>query len=386
MTSFFIVDNVCTPYKLILHRVDRFLKANGWCSAPAQDGSDVIIVGACGAFHSLEEEAVRLIREARDKKAKVVVFGCLPRISPQLVNDCSPDMIIPSPLWENFESLIKNPTVPLKEINEADSFRSEADYRLYDPGKRFVLIQTGCSSECSYCPHKLGIGELKSRPYKEIIRQIENLAREGVHTVVLHGNDTGSYGTDLGEIRYPELLKSVLEYPLDVHLAQVNADWAYQYRDVLFPLLWNKKIREFQLLVQATSERLLEHMGRKPVVKKLFPYLKELRRERPDLILRTDVIIGYPSATAEEEEEAVDFAADLFDEVAVHGFELFEHTRIAGMGVDFFPASEIERRVSRAAEALKKNPGILVHRGGQVYQTLVDIEKPKDLLRKMRAR
>lgn len=386
MKKFFIADNVCTPYKLILSRVDRFLQANGWRSVDSQAAADIIIVGSCGAFHSLEEEAVKLIREAKKGHARVIVFGCLPGISPQLVNDCSPDMIIPSPRWENFESLIENPTVPLKEINESDSFRSEADYRLYDPGKRFILIQTGCSSDCSYCPHKLGIGELKSRPYKEIIRQIENLSRERIHTIVLHGNDTGSYGKDLGEVRYPELLEAVVEYPLQVHLAQVNADWVYEYRDVLFLLLKSEKIREFQLLVQATSARLLEHMGRKPVVKKLFPYLKDLRRERPDLILRTDIIIGYPSATTEEEEEAVDFAADLFDEVAVHGFELFEHTRIAGMGVDFYPASEIERRVSRAVETLKKNPGILVHRGGQVYQTLVDIEKPKDSMRRMRAR
>jgi len=386
MTSFFIVDNVCTPYKLILHRVDRFLKANGWYGAPTQPGSDVIIVGACGAFHSLEEEAVRLIREAVETKAKVVVFGCLPGISPQQVRKHSPDLIISSPQWESFEMLVENVTVPLREIGEMDSFRSKEDYRLYDEGKRFILIQTGCSSDCSYCPHKLGIGGLKSRPHREILLQIEELAGKGVHTVVLHGNDTGSYGTDLGEIRYPELLKSVLEYPLDVHLAQINADWAYEYRDALFPLLKNKKVREFQLLVQTTSDRLLEHMGRKPVVKKLLPHLTDLRRERPDLILRTDIMIGYPSATAEEEKETVDFVADLFDEVAVHGFELFEHTRIAGMDVEFYQASEIEMRVSQAAEALKKNPGILVHRGGQVYQTLVDIEKPKDSMRRMRAK
>jgi len=385
MTSFFMVDNVCTPYKLILHRVDCFLKANGWCSASTQAGSDVIIVGACGAFHSLEEEAVGLIREAGKTRAKVVVFGCLPGISPQLVEKHSPDMIISSPQWENFEMLVENVTVPLKEINEMDSFRRKADYRLYDEGKRFVLIQTGCSSDCSYCPHKLGIGELKSRPHGEILRQIEELARQGVHTIVLHGNDTGSYGTDLGGMRYPELLKSVLEFPVNLHLAQINADRAYEYRAVLFPLLRNGKIREFQLLIQATSTRLLEHMGRKPVVKKLFPLLKDLRRERPDLIMRTDIIIGYPSATEEEEKEAVDFVADLFDEVAVHGFELFEHTRIAGMDVEFYRAQEIERRVNSAIDSLKKNPDILIHRGGQVYQTLVDIEKPKDSMRRKRA-
>jgi len=384
MKKYFITDNVCTPYKLILHRIDRFLTANGWIGVNSQDMADTIIVGSCGAFHSLEEEALKLIREAKKGKAEVVVFGCLPGISPQRVYDCSPDMIIPSPLWESIESLIENLTVPLKEINEADSFRSEADYRLYDPGKRFILIQTGCSSDCSYCPHKLGIGELRSRPYDEIIRQIEKLARQGVHTIVLHGNDTGSYGRDLGDLRYPELLEAVIEYPLCVHLAQVNADWVYEYRDKLFPLLRNIKIREFQVLIQTTSDRVLQHMGRKPVVNQLFPLLKDLRGDRPDLILRTDMIVGYPSGTVDEEQATADYVSDLFDEVAVHGFELFEHTRIASMDVDFYSASDIKNRVDSVIERLKKNPDILIHRGGQVYQTLVDIEKPKDLMRRMR--
>lgn len=342
------------------------------------------MVGCCGAFHSLENEALGLVEDAMKYCSEVIVFGCLVRISPEKVSALNPQMVFAAPDWEEMESLVKNPTVQLKSVPEVSEFRLKEEYRLYDPGKQFVLIQTGCSSSCPYCPHKLGIGDLKSRPENEILRQVQELTAKGAHTMILHGNDTGSYGTDLVTSTFPQLVKKVLDISPNIHLTQINADWAYHYREELFPLLRNSRVKDFQVLIQTVSDRLLKLMNRKPVVKSLYKYLKSLKLARKDILLRTDVIIGYPTAAEEEELETLKYVSEIFDEVAVHGFERFPHTRIEKMKLPFYAQDAISRRVEHAVEYLKSFPNILVHRGGQIYQTLVNIEKPKNNLRKIK--
>jgi tRNA A37 methylthiotransferase MiaB len=384
MKKFCIKDNVCTPYKLILNRISGYLEANGWSSVNSFDEADTAIVGTCGAFNSLENESIEFIRQAKDNGGQLVVFGCLPNVSPEKVREFSPDWIIPSSRWEDAERLVDNPMVSMSEIANANEFRLKEEYRLYDSGKQFVLIQTGCSSDCPYCPHKLGIGQLKSRPAEEILRQVTSLKEKGVHTIVLTGNDTGSYGIDMGEMTFPKLLEKVLEISPNIHLSQLNTDWIYEYRRELYPLLMNTKIKEFQVLIQTVSEKVLVLMERKPVVKELGSFLRKLRQQRSDIIFRTDIIIGFPTATPAEEIETLEFVVELFDEVAVHGFERFAHTRIEKMGLSFYCQDEIDRRVETALDFLARYPDMLVHRGGQVYKTLVGIEKPKDNLRRQR--
>ena len=375
---------MCTPYKLILNRMNNFFTANKMGPTAKQDESDVVVIGTCGAFKSLEDEAVGLIKLAKKEMksgSELIVFGCLPGINMPRVKSYSPDRILPSPKWVEIESLIDRPVVPLQDIPAATGFRGKEEYRLYDEGKQFVLLQTGCSANCPFCPHKLGIGGLRSNSPEYILEQVRNFGPD-VHTICLTGNDTGSYGMDIGA-SYPALLKDVLStFPGYTHLSQVNADWAYIYREELWPLLMDVKVREFQVLIQSTSPRLLALMERKPVVEELKPYLKKLREVRKDLMLRTDLIVGFPTATLEEDMASVRYVADIFDEVAIHGFERFEHARIEKMGLPFHLPGEINGRVDKAVAYLRQFPRILIHRGGQVIKTLEAIEQPKNELRK----
>lgn len=384
MRLFYIKDNVCTPYKLILNKISNYLTANKLVSTDQVSLADVVIIGTCGAFKSLEDEAIGYIKSAKNdlkKNAELIVFGCLPGINIKRVQEYSPDRIIGSPQWEKIASLVDDPAVPLQDIPDATGFRGKEDYRFYDEGKQFILLQTGCSANCPFCPHKLGIGSLKSILPDQIFAQIRKLDKK-VHTICLAGNDTGSYGTDIGTT-YPALLKRILEtFSFHVHLSQVNTDWAYLYREELWPLLMDKKVREFQVLIQSTSNRLLALMERKPISEELKAYLRKLREARKDLILRTDLIIGYPTATVQEEQASVEFVAEIFDEVAVHGFERFEHARIEKMGLPFYSAGQIDERVAKAVRYLQQFPRVLVHRGGQVIKTLEAIERPKNELRK----
>ena len=125
----------------------------------------------------------------------------------------------------------------------------------------------------------------------------------------------------------------------------------------------------------------MSKMERLPIVREIEPWLADLRSDRHDQFMRTDLMIGYPTATDEEEFEAVEYVGELMDEVAVHAFEVFKHARIAKMGVEFYPQEEVDRRLNRALHALQRYPDLIGHRGGQVYQTLIDAELPKEEMR-----
>ena len=116
-------------------------------------------------------------------------------------------------------------------------------------------------------------------------------------------------------------------------------------------------------------------------MKGLYPYFKNLQNIRGDMLLRTDILVGYPTSTVAEEKETLSYVFELFDEVAVYGFERFPHTRIERMGLPFYGDEEINRRVQYAVDYLSSKPDILVHRGGQLYHTLTAIERPKEELR-----
>lgn len=384
MKKFYIKDNVCTPYKLMLHRMSNYLKANEIVATTELKNADMLIIGTCGAFKSLEDEAVGFIEDAKKNMkegAELVVYGCLVGIDAPRVRSYSPGRIIASSNWHGIEGLVKEPKVPFKDISQVTEFRGKEDYRLYDPGKQFILLQTGCSSNCPYCPHKMGIGGLKSIPKDYILSQVDQLGKE-IHTICLAGNDTGSYGTDIGTT-FPELLKEIMERSgIPVHLSQVNLDWLHVYREELWPILMNSQIREFQVLIQSTSNRVLRLMERKPVITELIPYLRSLREARSDLLLRTDLIIGYPTATEEDEMESAKFAGEIFDEIAVHAFERFKHARLEKMGLPFYEPEHVKERTEKIVEYLSSSSKALIHRGGQIIETLEAIEKPKDDLRK----
>lgn len=383
MKTFYMTDNnVCVPYKIIMGRLHKYYEANGCRHVSDPANAETIIVGLCGAFHSMTAHAISLLKEARThRQARVVAFGCLNGIAPEIVANEKPDLTCPSPDWRSLASLVSSPSVLLEDIAFTNELRDPSEYRHYDPGRKFLLIQTGCSSNCPHCPHKLGIGELQSIPLAELMGQMRSIVDAGAHTVTVHGNDTGSYGTDGLDCFFPCLVERLLEFPVNIHLSQINADWAYAYRDELKMLLLNERIKEFQVLIQSSSDRLLTLMQRKPVVRHLEEFLSFVRGKRPDMLLRTDLIVGYPTSTPEEDMESVVFAGKFFDEIAVHGFETFPNAPIANSDIEKHPQKVRDLRVEMALEHLLGLPDKVIHRGGQVYQTMEDMEGTKECLR-----
>jgi len=372
-------NTLCSTYLMIFKKFEDFFRANNWEVVPDPVKADWIVIGACGSFIPVISDYVDKVKALAPLGKKMVIYGCLPKITPEWYKESTPKaaLYIPTEHPEKIEEVIHNPAVCWSDMPEPDGFRRQ-DYRMYDPARRYVVTQYGCNAKCVYCPHVIGIGPQVSRPRQEILAQIEILVDGGAHTIFLEGRDAGSWGTDLNPPEtYLDLLIPILEMPGDfnVYINQFGANWVLHYGQELLEPFCHPRITDIHIAIETTSPRLLELMGRDPRVNEIGPFLRTLRKRKKTLMLRTDLLIGFPTETEEELLKTLEFVREHFDEVACHGFELHPHTPVMDMGLPFYDDSLIEQRVQYAIKFLEEGSQIITHRGGQVIETMIEREK-----------
>ena len=158
----FINENMCTIYKLIFHKIQNILIKSGFELVNDSFDSDLCIAGVCAAFNADEDRSVEIVDNMLEAGKPVYAYGCMTQVSPDKLYSC-----------RQFASW--RPDYLIKELTNGDlalwhtevlpnGFRYKSDYRVYNPKKRFLGISTGCSFECSYCPHKKGAGNIVSIP------------------------------------------------------------------------------------------------------------------------------------------------------------------------------------------------------------------------------
>ena len=387
MPSIYFRDNTCSNYKLQIKRFRDFFVSNSWKETEEPKDADIIFIGTCAAFDILENESLQDLKDMNKSGKRVVAYGCLTTFNRKGVDKVHKGTVIPAWRDDQVEALIDNPMVRLKDIPLETVFRSRKDYRVYDLSKRFVNICLGCPFNCTYCPHKLGVGPLKSRPFDEIVQQIKGIVKEDVKTIVLVGNEVGAYGIDIGTT-YPKLLRSVMDIgpKFNIHVSQLHPAWVFKYRRELLQLLSDPRFNDIQILVQTTSRRLLKLMNRPENTAEVLEFLKEVRKKNKRAVFRTDLLVGFPTETMEELDETLEATTKVFDEVTVYGFERKSGVPLEKMGLEFFTPEEVQKHVDFALRFAGKR-GCLVTRGGQVpVKEMRKADKRKHKLYDIRSR
>lgn len=176
------------------------------------------------------------------------------------------------------------------------------------PFKSGINIMFGCNNFCSYCIVPYVRGRERSRKPEDIIREIENLVKEGVVEVMLLGQNVNSYGKNLETpMTFAELLKEV-EKIEGLQRIRFMTSHPKDLSDELIQVMKeSKKIcRHLHLPLQAGSTRILTEMNRRYTKEQYLALADKIRREIPDISLTTDIIVGFPGETAEDVEETID--------------------------------------------------------------------------------
>lgn len=378
--NIYMKDNLCTIYKLEFNRMEQFFKSNGANIVKSPEEGDIMVLGTCAAFDADEGRSVEIMDSVKKYGKKTYIYGCLTVVNPKKVGEA-----VKFPSWnakELCENIINNGKVSWEEILLPYDFRTKEDYRVFNKRKKFIGITKGCSFLCTYCPHRLGAGKLVSRDEEDILKQINILNKEDLNTIVLTGIDTASWGRDTGKT-FSDLLKSVLEdlrEDISVHIAQFNPEGLMDDFYQLVELCKDKRVKELQLPIQTTSQRLLGMMKRYYSIDSVRDFIKSVKSENNGIMFRTDIMVGFPTETVEELNDSIDFAINHFDEVAVYGFEMKDNTEIAALEISGYSNEEIEERRSYAYEKIREK-NLLVHSGGQDYCTLLSSDNIKEKIR-----
>ena len=383
-------DDMCTTQKLNLARVQKWIEKNSGIVIEDPKDADYLLCQTCNGWSLLEENSYNRIKKySKSHKDKMIVMGC--------INDAHPEKL--KKIWDgptvktktdkpysfsDIEELFPNFSHSLESIPAQSVFRRKEDYREFNLKKRFINIAEGCSFNCSFCTHKPGLGERRSRALDDILKPAKKCIDEGAEILNLMGMETSLWGIEFGS-SYPKLLKEILNLDknIQVHVAQFQPTGIKRYFDDLLELFSNKRVTDIQLPIQSTSKRIMRMMKRQELSSYVGPFMHELRKRNPRSVLRTDLIICWPTETYEERIDSLNFAGRYFDEIALYSIELSPDLPAWKYKKDALSEEETEKiRKESKSYILNKYPNVVVHSGQQDDDSMESAEKKRIELRK----
>lgn len=303
--------------------------------------ADIAIVNTCSFIGPAKEESINTILELAEYKKtgklqKLIVAGCL---------------------VERYKDEIRKELPEIDEIASVKDYVSRLDNQMkrVESGERYtryLKIAEGCDKYCSYCIIPRLRGHYRSIPMEQILEEAGQLVLEGAKELILVAQETTLYGTDLygekslhkllhalGEIEGLEWIRVLYCYPEEIELPLIE-----EIRD-------NPKVCHYlDLPIQHSSDRILKAMNRKTRRAELKEKIALLRREIPDICLRTTLITGFPGETEEDMEDVLSFIREeRFDRLGVFPYSQEEGTYAATMD-NQVPKSVKNKRLSRIME------------------------------------
>ncbi len=296
-------------------------KANSLISGMVQNGyeivsdytkADVTIIMTC-AFGNKREYSMRVIADVvRNSKpdSKVIVSGCLVKTNAQELK-AIPRICVKT--FEELQLMIGKPKVTKKFIPQNQ-----------------IIISTGCRKKCSYCVYPLIDANYRSKPMEEVLREVEEIYENETVIYITGALETSDYGTDLyGTYKISELIENIsTQYPNSKYVI----GWFHPAGltdDFINTITRCKNVVEIMLHIQHTNNDILKSMNR-PTFEFVKERVSKLLEKRSDLILSTEVIVGFPGETEKEFKELVDFLdSGMFADIGVASYEPVINTKAA---------------------------------------------------------
>ena len=321
------------------------LADKGYQMTDDETQADVIVINTCCFIHDAKEESIQTILEMAEYKKTgtlkaLIVTGCLAQRYQEEILEEIPevDEVLGTTSYDKIVDAIQEALEGKSgvRIEDIDALPLPDTKRLVTTGGHFAYLKIaeGCDKHCTYCIIPKIRGNYRSVPMERLVKEARDLAEDGVKELILVAQETTIYGTDLyGEKSLHRLLRELCKidgirwirilycYPeeIDDHLIQVMKE--------------EPKICHYlDLPIQHASTEILRRMGRRTSREDLEEIIGKLRREIPDIAIRTTLITGFPGETKEQHEELMDFVDQMeFDRLGVFTYSPEEGTPAAQM-------------------------------------------------------
>lgn len=322
------------------------LKNKGFEFTDDEWEADIIAINTCCFIGDAKQESINTILEMaehkKDARCKVlVVAGCLAhRYQDEIIKEIPEvDAFVGTSSYDKIADMI-NSVLEEKGISNfvEDANRMpmvEADRIVTTPGYyEYLKIAEGCDKHCTYCVIPKVRGSFRSFPIEYLVNQTKKLVEGGVKEIILVAQETTLYGVDLyGKKSLPKLLHNL---GLIEGLEWIRILYCYpeEINDELIEAIKNepKVCHYLDMPIQHASDNILKRMGRRTSKQQLTDIVAKLRREIPDIALRTTLITGFPGETDVDHEEVMQFIDECeFDRLGVFTYSREEDTVAAQM-------------------------------------------------------
>ena len=236
---------------------------------------------------------------------------------------------------EEFISNRNNKIVEIEDIASKKEFEDMGQITYTEKTRAVIKVQDGCNQFCSYCIIPYARGRVRSRKMDSIIHEITQIAQKGIKEVVITGIHVASYGRDFGnENGLIELLEKINEID-GIHRIRLGSlepkIITEEFMQRLIKL--EKMCHHFHLSLQSGCDETLKRMNRKYNTTKIKEIVERLRRYYDDVILTTDIIVGFPGETEEEFEKTYQF----LKEIKLYKMHVFQYSPRKGTRAAVMP-------------------------------------------------
>lgn len=359
------------------------LASRGYQMVEEETQADVIVINTCCFVHDAKEESIQNILEMAEYKKEgrlkaLIVTGCLAQRYRQEILDEIPevDAVLGTTAYDKIldaidEALKGHHTLTLADTDLLPEVETK---RLVTTGGHFAYLKIaeGCDKHCTYCIIPKIRGNFRSVPMEQLLSEAEYLAEQGVKELILVAQETTLYGKDLyGEKSLHKLLRELCKIS---GIRWIRILYCYPeeiYPELIQTMKEEKKICHYlDLPIQHCSDKILKKMGRRTTKQELIDIVTLLRKEIPDIVLRTTLITGFPGETEEDHEELMEFIDTMeFDRLGVFTYSAEEDTPAANM------PNQIEEEVKqdRQAELMELQQEISIDKGNDKIGTCVEV-------------
>ena len=341
MSQFFIYALGCKVNTYELESIKESLIALGLQQTFDVTQADYILLNTCCVTNTAQSKSRQKISsfQKANPNAILIVMGCYAQgFEKEVQEHFHVQLLVGTKNRHQIVDYISK----LEKESQISLVEDVLNYHVYENLKvshysentrAFLKIQDGCNNFCSYCIIPYVRGPIKSRDVKDVLEEAKTLLKNGYKEIVLTGIHTGSYGKDLNDMNFSDLVEKLLQ--LDgLYRLRISSIEESEIDDKLIYLLKTSPIlaKHLHIPLQAGSDAILKLMNRKYDAQTYLQKIQKIQHEIPQIAISTDVIVGFPNETEDDFLKSVEMCKTIgFSKIHVFPYSSRNQTPAAKM-------------------------------------------------------
>ena len=314
---------------------------------------DVVIINTCSVTATADQKSRQHIRKMQKlfPNAVIAVMGCYAQGNHKFIEEeIKPTILLGTSHRKDVIALIQKALkeggrYTVIEENTRNFDYEELGITSYTENVRaFLKIQDGCNNFCTYCIVPYRRGKMRSRNKENVIKEAEYLVKQGYQEIVLSGIHVGGYGQDLKDTSFSDLVETLsnIEGLKSLRISSIEES---EIDDKLINLIKEKNnlAKHLHIPLQSGSNHVLKLMNRKYTREQFINRMKEIKKQIPDIMLSSDVIVGFPEESEEDFLDTYNLCKECFDMLHVFPYSMRPGTVAAKMPNQIHPDIKKER-------------------------------------------